>query len=68
VRLHAESVEVTRMVSRHADALAQRLEARGYPGVVVQVRGAAPATAAGREERPAQEGHDGGQGQRRGRR
>lgn len=44
VRLQSESADISRMLAQQTDALAQRLETRGYPGAVVQVQSPPAAT------------------------
>jgi len=67
VSLQSQSPDICRLMAQHSDALAQRLEARGYPNAVVQVR--TPSAPAFRE-RAAHDGRreGGGQQQKDGRR
>lgn len=59
VRLQTESAEVSRLLANQTDALVRRLETRGYPAPVVQVKSAVGTSL---PQRPRQ---DGRQDQRR---
>jgi flagellar hook-length control protein FliK len=69
VRLATESADVKRMLTAQTEALTNRLEARGYPGAVVQVQSAGEARPARSPERnPGGRQESGGQGGRQGKR
>jgi type III secretion system needle length determinant len=61
VKMQTESADLSRLLAQQTDALAHRLEARGYPGAVVQVQNPTASTfgeARGKDRR----GQDSGRG------
>ncbi|MCX6627862.1 MAG: flagellar hook-length control protein FliK [Candidatus Solibacter sp.] len=67
VRMQTNSADVSRLLAQQSDALAQRLEARGYQGAVVQVQSPSSAgmgDARGKERRGQDSGDRGNSKQR----